>query len=200
MTSKESFKTLKHLSKHLLKSKYYFVSPSKFTHFKRVPTQSQTMKPRGLWFACGDAWLRYVMEENFKQDSYKFLYEVNINNPNILFIRSIKDYDEFEKKFSYVHKHKSYIPKIGSIQGKWIENSYVLIDWQQVQEKGYHGLIICPSLLNKLWKRNKGNTDNYLWYYTWDVASGVIWNEGAVKNIELLFSKSENKMWKKNEK
>lgn len=197
MTNNQTVKSFKQLSRHLVKSKYYFVSPSKFTHFKRVPKQSQTLKPRGLWFACGDAWLRYVIEENFKEDTYKFLYEIEINNDNILFINSINEYEEFVNKFSYVYKDKFYMPKFGPIRGQWVESSLVLIDWQQVQNKGFQGLIICPSLLNKLFKKHKGNIENYFWYYTWDVASGVVWNKDAFKDAKLIFSKTENGSWKK---
>lgn len=48
------------------------------------------------------------------------------------------------------------------------------IDWRKVSEQ-YNGIEICPYQWDLRLKLN--------WYYTWDVASGCIWDKQAVKNI-----------------
>ena len=197
MSKELSIKDFKELSKHLDKSKYYFVSPSKFTSFKHVLNQSLTLKPKGLWFACGNAWLKFVVEEQLWETSYNYLYEVNVEDSTILYIRTLKQYDDFVSKYSYIHKEKTYTPAIGSIPRQLIDHSYVLINWAQVQTDGYDGLIICPSLIKKVWKKNKGDIDKFLWYITWDVASGVIWNKKGLKDVKLLFSKDKKGKWQK---
>lgn len=197
MSKEISIKNFKELSKHLDKSKYYFVSPSKFTGFKNVSKQSLTLKPKGLWFACGNAWLKFVIKEKLWEESYNFLYEVDIDSSKILYIRTLKEYDEFVSKYSYIHKERSYTPAIGSIPRQLIDHSYVLINWVQVQADGYNGLIICPSLIKKVWEKYKGDIDKFLWYIAWDVASGVIWNKKGLHGVNLLFSKDEKGKWQK---
>lgn len=198
MSKEITFKNFHDLSKQLDKSKYYFVSPSKFTRFKNVSKQSLTLKPNGLWFACGNAWLKFVIEEKLWETSYNYLYEIDVDSSKIIYIRTLKEYDDFVDKYSFIHKEKTYTPPIGKLPGQWIEHSYVLIDWQKVQKDEYNGLIICPSLIKKVWKKYKGDIDKFIWYYIWDVASGVIWNKKSLKDVILLFEKdSENGKWKK---
>ena len=61
---------------------------------------------------------------------------------------------------------------------------YYYINWVKVS-KDYGGIETCPFL----WKR-KG----YLWYGSWDVASGCIWNTKAIiKNSELIYEKKKGK-------
>ena len=50
------------------------------------------------------------------------------------------------------------------------------IDWNRVAKK-YQGIIITPYI----WERRL--TTTCTWYYGWDVASGCIWDNKAIKEI-----------------
>ena len=51
------------------------------------------------------------------------------------------------------------------------------IAWEKVAAK-YDGLIITPYIWQRRMELN--------WYYTWDCASGCIWNVRAIKDIRLI--------------
>ena len=50
------------------------------------------------------------------------------------------------------------------------------IDWPSVAET-YTGIEICP------YRRSQRMRDDARWYYTWDVASGCVWDPAAVREI-----------------
>jgi hypothetical protein len=53
----------------------------------------------------------------------------------------------------------------------------MLIDWKKVA-KEYSGIEICPYIGEQRLK--------FSWYYPWDVASGCVWDNSAVKSINLV--------------
>jgi hypothetical protein len=55
------------------------------------------------------------------------------------------------------------------------------INWAGVA-KDYQGVIIAPFV----WDRRLH--DAYSWYYTWDCASGCIWDAAAIERVEPLFT------------
>ncbi len=55
----------------------------------------------------------------------------------------------------------------------------VYVDWAKVA-KLYDGIIIAPYIS----ARRLAHSVN--WYYTWDCASGCIWNPRAIKSIKLI--------------
>jgi hypothetical protein len=54
---------------------------------------------------------------------------------------------------------------------------YMVINWGKVAVD-YDGIEIAPYIFKA---RNK-----HMWYYGWDIASGCIWANGAIQNIEKL--------------
>ena len=52
------------------------------------------------------------------------------------------------------------------------------IDWSSTY-KNYDGIVIAPYQ----WNCRYGD---HIWYYTWDCASGCIWNIDAIEKIELI--------------
>jgi hypothetical protein len=128
-------------------------------------------KPSGFWYSCKKSWYNWCYE-NMSDRLGKYLYEVNINNTigidninkdKILIIDNKKDFKKFGKKYKKILKGQT------------------SIDWNTVS-KDYGGIEICPYLSD--FRMN----DNYEWYYTWDVASGCIWNlKPIIKSIKLKY-------------
>ena len=120
-------------------------------------------KPNGLWYAIGTEWIDWVKSEmpHWKGD---YLYKVYLNESKILTIKDEKGLEEFHNKYSFVPTYH---------QGKIIRK-YNDIDWLKVS-LDYSGIEIAPYQYTY---RHK-----FLWYYTWDVASGCIWNKDAIKKI-----------------
>ena len=92
----------------------------------------------------------------------------NIHNKDknkLLVIKTMKDFDIFNKRYRIE------------------ENTYSLINWKIVA-KDYGGIEICPFISKR---------KNYIWYSSWDVASGCIWNiKSIIKNIQLIYEKKIN--------
>ena len=138
-----------------------FDSPEPFGTFRNVRQKSPAFpsKPEGLWYSCGDSWKEWVEEEMFGADRYQFSYEIEINSAAMYMISSKEDIEKF---------HEKYITR-----GKFEK----VIDWKAVQDDGYAGIEICP------YRSEKRMSPSYFWYYTWDVASGCIWDKAAILSI-----------------
>ena len=126
---------------------------------QRSYTQDVGMKPSGFWYGFGKSWIDWCkseMPEWFGQ----YIYNVNVNDNNILKINNINELIEFDKKYS--------VNTMGFSQ----------IDWKNVASK-YDGIEIVPYQSQARMK--------FLWYYGWDVASGCVWNLKNTK-LELILS------------
>jgi hypothetical protein len=130
---------------------------------KRLYAQISGDKPHGLWYGFGDEWIDWT-ETAGPERKGEYIYEVDIDSSNIL---QIKDYPEIARFTKEYGSSKQIIPgKIFSI------------DWSRIEYK-YDGIEINPYLYHARLD------DKFLWYYSWDVASGCIWNLEKVK-ISLL--------------
>ena len=116
-------------------------------------------KPNGIWYACGiDTWNKFVVNEGLVENrKYKYKYLLEINPAKILFIKNDEDMINFIKKYK-PHPHLGIV-------------------WENIA-KDYSGIEICPYLDNF--------RDTQLWYYPWDIASGCIWNNDAIKNVKRI--------------
>jgi hypothetical protein len=85
----------------------------------------------------------------------------------ILLLDSIELLDAFTKTYGIV-THRKYSG------GAYSE---VSIDWPRVSSE-YDGIVVAPYQ----WERRMGLD----WYYTWDVASGCIWNLEAIEGVTAL--------------
>jgi hypothetical protein len=114
-------------------------------------------KPRGVWYSCGDAWLDWLESE--MPDwlaGYRYSYALHLNTSAMCLVRSRRDFAEFERGF---------------------QQTPSVIDWPAVAER-YTGIEICP------YRGEARMTYDSSWYYTWDVASGCVWDPTAVREIE----------------
>ena len=149
--------------------------------------QTIDWKPKGLWYSSYDSWYNLILNDiGLTEWLYDYLYKIDINNNNLttirdknknnknklLVIRDTKDFNIFCKKY----KNKVKIISLGR------SHHIIYINWKKVSHD-YGGIEIIPYL-NK-----KRNID---WYYTWDVASGCIWNNELIENITHVGEKDEN--------
>lgn len=129
--------------------------------FQNVPSQSPNPwpKPRGLWYSCGKAWSWWTKGTNIELGPYTYVLDVDLSS--MIVLRNEQNTMLFHEKF----KHPD-------------NNDY--IDWSKVAAQ-YAGIEICPYF---------GGVDSLRyklqWYYGWDVASGCIWNQRALKSIKRM--------------
>ena len=128
-------------------------------------------KPNGLWYACGDQWARFISIEGYNESHYTHLYEININESEMLMIRTTEDFEGLEARYG----------RRGNAPQEWKNELH--IDWPAIAQD-YAGIEICP------YQGSKRRASQ--WYYPWDVASGCIWSSRAIagiKEIPLKFYK-----------
>jgi hypothetical protein len=130
---------------------------------KRHYTQICDDKPDGFWYGFGNEWIEWT-ETAGPERKGEYIYEVDINGANILQIKAYSEFLAFTKEYGSC---KQIIPGV-----------LFSIDWPKIHLK-YDGIEINPYI------DQARISDKFLWYYSWDVASGCIWNLEKVK-INLL--------------
>jgi len=127
---------------------------------QRSYNQDTGFKPNGFWYGFGQEWINWCKSE-MPEWVGKYIYEVNINNSNILRINTFNELIEFNQKYAVDTRGMSQI------------------DWKKVTNE-YDGIEINPYQYKARLK--------LLWYYGWDIASGCIWNLKNTK-LELISNK-----------
>ncbi len=194
-TTKETSLSLQDIAKHLKKEKLYVLSPTKLKSVTNKTQKGTYFKPYGLWFACGDAWIQFITGEQYAPHEYKYLYEVKLRKKHILTINTLAQLHNFQKQYGHAEqvKHLDYGKLLFERRRVYIVQDYHYIDWKKVQDAGYTGVVICPFLLSKT-NITTENIAQYFWYWAWDIASGVVWNKDAVKQVSLLYQNENG--WK----
>ena len=130
-------------------------------------------KPVGLWYSCGSSWEDWASAVGFGGIG-EYVYEVELNVSNMLFISTADELDKFTTKYAAPRSQDN---------SMFADRQLWNIDWEKVAQT-YDGIEICPYIASR---RHK-----YMWYYGWDVASGCLWNKNAIVNLTLReSSKSE---------
>lgn len=146
------------------------------THYSRKPlgkvnstrqTSEPDSKPRGLWVSDdapydGEAmgWPHWCEAESFGLDRLVHRHVIKLAAPErLLWLRSVAAIDEFNREFSEPPTWR-----------------YSTIRWDRVA-KLYGGLVITPYQ----WARRLEGPAR--WYYTWDCASGCIWDASVVASV-----------------
>jgi hypothetical protein len=142
--------------------------------------------PGGLWYACGDSWLKFLMSSKFR-DVCCWLYVVEEEKgANIKKIRSFNELRYFG--FDYLGRNIKNV--INSLE----------ISWDKVKLDGYDGIEICPSYFpHKLYKQNLISIDDLVltaWHSKFDnINSGVVWNVNAIKNKLFAYKPANSPYW-----
>jgi hypothetical protein len=151
---------------------------------KLKPDGEPHLKPPGFWYEVNDSWFEWCKVEmphwvgladpstkgkKLPRDRqpYTLRYWVSVQEANLLYISDTTQFDEFVRIYGY-----------DRLDSARFMGRPDYIDWIEVANAGYDGVEISPYL----WERR---LEGGLWYYGWDVASGVVWNPKNIK-IKLL--------------
>lgn len=118
-------------------------------------------KPAGFWYEVDGDWRRWCEGESFGRGYH--LHEVFLNDCEVLFIDSLEKLDRFHEEYHVAEPRGSYVT--------------LEMDWARVAQC-YDGIEIAPYQ----WERRLAN--DFMWYYGWDCASGVIWRP---KNAKVVY-------------
>jgi len=140
----------------------------KFTHLSKTQIEKfhtpkklgKNVKPKGLWFACGDDWKKWVRSEMGDDwlENYKYEYTAELDESKLIVLDTVKDIKEFNDQFSGDEKFYS-------------------IDWDRVKkDTGKSGLYIKnPHIFSARQK--------YTWYASFDICSVAVWKKDAIKTF-----------------
>ena len=147
-------------------------------------------KPNGFWYAYKDEWFNFWHNDNPENI---YIYEVIINPDNfttldqpnklkVLRISTFNELEAFTEKYSFGSLYSN--EKIGifffgteSVPDILLKIYKDHISWKDVMEN-YAGIEIIPYIYKARFK--------YKWYYTWDIASGCIWNTKIIDELNLM--------------
>lgn len=134
----------------------------RLAHDLRRTRQAVGSKPRGLWYACGDAWLR--VGEEWGEGAWDgiippFTYEVDLDPSRFVLISSARAMKRFQDAYG--------VTGVGDLDPEWVD-----IDWRAVA-RDYDGVRICPAQ----------SAVGAKWYHGWDVASGCVWRKRAIRRF-----------------
>jgi len=146
-----------------------------FNFVDQTGNQSKSMKPRGLWYAVGSEWLKFVSQE-YHRGFGSYIYKIEINPSSMIMINNDRSFIDFADKYGVHDDH------LASFMGR--DGAIMNIDWTRVASD-YSGIEISPYLWDF-------RLSNHMWYYGWDVASGCIWGEDVINDYELLHSEIES--------
>lgn len=128
--------------------------------------QYKIFKPRGLWVSAEgeDDWKSWCEAEGFCLDRLNHVTEILLApQANILRLTNAHEVREFSAQYAYDSFADLKLPphyKMG-------------VHWDQVAAL-YQGIIIAPHCYSV-----RHDADCF-WYYTWDCASGCIWDAAAI--------------------
>jgi hypothetical protein len=117
-------------------------------------------KPVGFWLSVpGEAdWKDWCEGESFNLEGLKHVYEVTLKpDANVLVVDTLEKLDAFHTLYALKDPFE-----------------YRAVDWS-VLKRIHDGIIIAPYQYER--RLTLG------WYYTWDCASGVIWNLNAIADV-----------------
>lgn len=151
---------------------HYRAQPGDFdrTRTYTQPPISGHGKPDGYWVSVAgeDDWPAWCTNGMNAPQRLAVAYEVRLSaSANIRLVTSVAEIDAFHHEFAAA---SDFDRRYGYGPNWWG------IDWASVTEH-YDGIIIAPYL----WARRLGETCG--WYYTWDCASGCIWNLSAIESV-----------------
>lgn len=136
-------------------------------------------KPRGLWVSDEDTdaeigWLEWSKGESFRLDSFKHAYEVTLTDEPgaILYLRSVGDIDQFTQTYGIIPEWRRKLDAVMPLYDDGRQR-YDYCDWPRVASL-FKGIVITPYQ----WERRLHS--EAAWYYTWDCASGCIWDATAI--------------------
>ena len=134
------------------------------------------MKPNGLWYSFGEFWLNFC-KVNIRSKLGETLFELEIDDTNMLKIDSFEQLKEFQMKYGY-----NIFSRFSKIEDEWVHffnpDNKNHIEWKDVA-KDYTGIEI--TNLRGINKEMGFDILPYMWYKAWDVPGGCIWDLSIVE-------------------
>ncbi len=139
------------------------------TEIKRIEYRGQSrarpeFKPAGLWVSDDEeyGWRNWCVDEGFQISRLVVAHEIELlKGSNVLIIATHEELQDFT-----------------GIYSKQGVEDFSVINWNMVRNM-HDGLIITPYL--------HAVRLDYMWYYSWDCASGCIWNPEVVMVKSVTF-------------
>lgn len=155
---------------------FHYSSEPEELDVSKIYDQILFYKPNGLWFSVEDeeddqTWKTWCEAEEFCPENLVCCHEITFKtSAKILYLKSFDEILDFTKKYNATHLFPF---------SKVMDESSFTIDWEVISQE-YDGIIIAPYCWNA---RLDHNTS---WYYTWDCASGCIWNLNQIESMKLI--------------
>jgi len=134
------------------------------------------MKPRGMWYAPGNDWTRFVARE-YSSAAGGYVYKLTPSD-SVLKISDHESFKAFEESFGAIESMENYRYGEDEDTLESLQKLYGTLapDWSKVAQK-YAGIEISPYIREERFSR---------WYNSWDVASGCIWNPVGISSLTLV--------------
>jgi hypothetical protein len=138
----------------------HFTAAETLTPYSVEQPDRPTMKPSGLWVSVDgeDDWPTWCRDNMFRDDaSFSYRYRVTVRS-TVRVLATVDEVLAFNDRYGVGDEWSSYI------------------NWASVASD-YPGIIIAPYQwdLRMDWRT--------FWYYTWDCASGCIWDADAIESV-----------------
>jgi len=154
------------------------------TDYSKAKGEHGHFKPIGLWitpYGQEDNWFEWSMGEEFRISKLNYVHDVELAAcANILRITSVEGLDAFSQEYAidlFSNNQKAISPTTGERLESWM-----YCDWPRLA-KIYDGIMISPYQWSRRHMTHNGSKTD--WYYSWDCASGCIWNARAIEGINL---------------
>jgi hypothetical protein len=124
-----------------------------------------TDKPQGLWVSVDgdDDWPSYCQNSNFNLDKLAVRHRITLKEPDrLLWLKGRPAVEEFQAEYG--------------VQAPIVGIKTPAIDWGRVAAR-HAGIIIAPYV----WSLRMA----MMWYYTWDCASGCIWDTSVIDSVHI---------------
>lgn len=132
----------------------------------RTQSSGRGDKPEGLWVSVDgpDDWLSWCESEEYGVDGLQYRFTVTLaETARIKLVTSPDELRAFDAEFGEGGRRSWHV------------------SWDAVAQE-YQGIIITPYL----WECRLSDPS---WYYTWDCASGCIWDAPAIASVCLASEK-----------
>lgn len=141
---------------------------------QRDPENRRPFKPSGLWISVEGPhdWRQWCESEGFNPDRYRYQTVIELTGRGRRPVLTVRP-DGLMRFTMGNRNHNSPLNNIGlppSQGGVPAVSDIYAIDWQIVARR-YSGIIIAPYSFEHRW--------TLMWYYTWDCASGCLWDADA---------------------
>ena len=128
-------------------------------------------KPTGFWVSVvgEDDWYNWCKDSEYRVETLENEYDVVLSpDANILIIDTSEGVQSLADEYRLTQRHDA-----SPLQAEL----YTYPDWARIKSK-YDGIIIAPYQ----WSCRL----DVFWYYSWDCASGCIWNTAVIESVTLM--------------